>query len=65
MLRALFNALVPDCSLRLNNLRIPSYVLIKQLILNQLFTSPSPRRTEARSPGATPGALLLFGTMAI
>ena len=37
--RALFNALVPDCSLRLNNLRIPSYVLIKQLILNQLSYS--------------------------
>jgi len=35
MFRALFNALVPGCSLRLNNLRIPSYVLIKQLILNQ------------------------------
>jgi hypothetical protein len=33
--RALSNALVPDCSFRLNNLRIPSYVLIKQLILNQ------------------------------
>lgn len=35
--RALSNALVPVCSLRLNNLRIPSYVLVKQLILNQLL----------------------------
>ncbi len=39
ILRALFNALVPECSLRLNNLRIPSYVLIKQLILNQSFST--------------------------
>jgi hypothetical protein len=39
ILRALFNALVPDCSLRLNNLRIPFYVLIKQLILNQLLSN--------------------------
>jgi hypothetical protein len=38
--RALSNALVPDCSLRLNNLRIPSYVLIKQLILNQCSAQP-------------------------
>jgi len=34
--RALSNALVPECSRRLNNLRILSYVLIEPLILNQL-----------------------------
>jgi hypothetical protein len=40
ILRALFTALLPNCSLRLNNLRIPSYVLIKQLILNLLISAP-------------------------
>ena len=48
--RALSNALVPDRSLRLNNLRIPSYVLIKQLILNQVFAQvASPRSIRMSS----------------
>jgi hypothetical protein len=41
---SLFSALEPDCLLPLSNLQYSSYALIKQLILNQLFT-------VARLPG--------------
>ena len=38
--RALSNALVPDCSLRLNNLRIPSYLRPDQTIDSESVVLP-------------------------
>jgi hypothetical protein len=61
ILRGLFNALVPDCSLRLNNLRIPFYVLIKQLILNQLLSNRRKTPETGRSAVIDPTTVQIFG----